>query len=462
MPLRAALLALLLAQACDSGQPAPPESATAERVVATDTCYGQTATIIAEYDGFQTVGTSGPDVIISSGAGDIDSDDGKDLVCVIGNPRSDSDFYGRYVDTGDGNDRVDTRGTRLTIAATLAAGADQYDGGPGGDSVHADGSFDDDFRDTDADIIWIGSRADTVTTSGGSDIVVREDGNDYLNLIGTLNSDAVLNGGSGSNVLNMTIASEVQHSWSVDHQAERLPADGTLKATWDKFSQFEIYAHGPVKFIGSRLDESLTVKLEATLGGARLGGRKLPRSPIDARMRAGDDLVSFRGGPIITRLNGGSGRDKIRYDPFHRHGKNAASAVALDLATGWLTDREKNWRRRWQVRHFEDANVSNQTSLTQFQGRTYIRGTNEANLLSVKLVLADTTIHGASGDDVLVGGGGNDLLQGGRGLDSANGRPGLDRCEAEVVTLCERGALRRAIRRGPGPHREGVRDGSTH
>src|SRR5690349_3957390 len=109
MPSRLAVLSLLLVQACTPAPAPPSKSATAERVKVDTTCFGQPATIVVRDDDSETLGTSGPDVIISYGGG-VDSGDGNDLVCVFGTPKSDRELYGRYIETGDGDDRVDTRG----------------------------------------------------------------------------------------------------------------------------------------------------------------------------------------------------------------------------------------------------------------------------------------------------------------------------------------------------------------
>ncbi|MGF9757643.1 calcium-binding protein [Microvirga sp. 0TCS3.31] len=398
--------------------------------VGTETCFGQAATIVARSGESVMGGTSGPDVVVSYGADPILTGDGNDLVCVFGGARPDSEGYLFGIDTGPGDDRVDTRGTSAYIATGLGGGADQFEGGPGSDIVSSSG-HDDRLRDIEQDFISTGGGADQVYTSGDSDNVVLGDGNDTVTLTGLTKPEAVLDGGSGANKLDMHLLDARRQSWTVDNRAGKLRGDATVRADWIGFTNFEIVAPGPVEFLGSGLDESLTVGPKVVPGTD--GFARIHRWPVDARMGGGDDVVAFIGGSDDTQFDGGPGTDELRYTTWLRRLRNTPSEVVLDLAAGWLTDTEANWRRRWQARRFEDANVRNSS------GRTHIRGTDGPNLLSAKRSSADTTIDGESGADVLVGGGGNDSLRGGKGRDSADGRPGgRDRCEAEVVISCEK------------------------
>lgn len=432
MSRRLVVLLLLGSEMCVAMAPASPMSATSTGV---ETCFGQAATIVAN-DGESVMGgTSGPDVVVSYGADTILTGDGDDLVCVFGGAQSDSPGLLLGIDTGPGDDRVDTRGSLADIATTLGGGADQFQGGPGLDIVTSSG-HDDRLRDIEQDAINTGGGADQVYTSGDSDIVVLGDGNDTVTLTGLTTPDAVLDGGSGTNTLDMYLLDARRRSWTIDNLAEQLRGDATVQAEWVDFTEFGIVVPGPVTFLGSDHDESLTVRPKLVPGTD--GFARIHRWPVDARMGGGDDVVTFIGGPDQTQFDGGPGRDELRYTTWLRRLRDTPSEVLLDLTAGWLTDSEANWRRRWQARRFEDANVRNSS------GRTRIRGTDGPNLLSAKGSSADTTIDGESGADVLVGGGGNDSLQGGNGRDSADGRPGgRDRCEAEVIVSCEKTVISR-------------------
>lgn len=430
-----AVLPLILSQGCVAVSPATSRSGSPDSVIATDTCFGQAATIVVEYGDFETTGTSGPDVVISYGGDYINTGAGDDLVCVLGEPRSDTDHWSREIDTGNGDDRVDTRGTHFGTSAILGDGADQYEGGPGQDDVTAGSWNRGRYHDTERDSIRTGDLPDRVTSGGGSDTVLLEGRRDTLILMGTPDPGAVLNGGSGSNLLDMTLTGSAWRSWTIDNRDQRLYADKTELAQWDGFTRFAVYAEAAVDFVGSGLDEALTVKVHKPQ--ASDGPWKLPKRPVDARMRGGHDAILFLGGPNSSQFNGGSGTDKLRYIAFARRGHLVSSDVSLDLAAGWLTDREAQWQRRWRVRQFEDAAVANGDEWNG-DSRTTIHGTNGPNSLSVPRNGGDATVYGASGNDVLLGGSGDDTLLGGRGRDSANGREGTDQCEAEVVDLCER------------------------
>ena len=64
-----------------------------------------------------------------------------------------------------------------------------------------------------------------------------------------------------------------------------------------------------------------------------------------------------------------------------------------------------------------------------------MRGTSGPNVLTA--TLAQATIYGMAGDDVLVGADFDDTLLGGTGHDIAEGSFGSDNCVAEVRKGCE-------------------------
>lgn len=108
-----------------------------------ETCQGRPATIVGT--GPEVAGTPGNDVIVSGRSTVILADAGDDLICVT--HLEDGTFVSNVqahvtVDAGPGDDVVDTTATVSRTRAMLGTGVDRYLGGPGGDSVEADGADD--------------------------------------------------------------------------------------------------------------------------------------------------------------------------------------------------------------------------------------------------------------------------------------------------------------------------------
>ena len=95
------------------------------------TCQGQPATIVGDSQD-HLVGTEGDDVIVSGGVGSVEALGGDDLICAV-----DADFY-LDIDAGPGDDVVDTTATDPTtelLYTALGTGADRFVGGPANDQV---------------------------------------------------------------------------------------------------------------------------------------------------------------------------------------------------------------------------------------------------------------------------------------------------------------------------------------
>ena len=141
--------------------PTPEQLAEAEARLATATCMGKPATIVA-IAGFETMGTPGSDVIVGTAGDDIiRGEGGNDRICA--GPGAD------VVEGGAGKDRIDG-----------GVGDDQLDGGPGND------------------IITGGKGADMVLGAAGNDRLSGAAGDDTLD--GGRGKDAC-NGGSGTDRL---------------------------------------------------------------------------------------------------------------------------------------------------------------------------------------------------------------------------------------------------------------------
>jgi Ca2+-binding RTX toxin-like protein len=391
-------------------------------------CFGQVPTIIGT-PGQSLFGTDGPDVVVTNGAyQSVDTGDGDDLVCVRREVEDGGYSDAAYLDTGLGNDRVDTTMAvpRTYDVIFLGAGADEFIGGILRDNVFA-GEYT--GLDTDVDAITTGGGPDTVVSDGGTDTIDLGRGGDQLILHGET-TDVVLKGGSGENALMLDLLGVPSpHSWTLDNQAEHLLRDGQLSASWDNFSQFTVAAHGPIMFLGSAEDESLDFR---DLG---YDGEKpywLPED-LEVHMRGGDDVVTFHRGAPGGRFNGGGGTDRFAFNDSEFSG--GSSRISFDLEKGTLRDaRESGKTISWRAVNFEDAKVA------RFSASVTMKGTDGPNLLKTFWQFGPTQtaiLYGRAGNDLLYSRNGFDTLIGGSGHDTARGGNGIDQCEAEVRLSCE-------------------------
>ncbi|MBR0556784.1 calcium-binding protein [Ciceribacter sp. L1K23] len=117
---------------------------------------------------------------------------------------------------------------------------------------------------------------------------------------------------------------------------------------------------------------------------------------------AGNDKFASEGWQNV--FNGGSGRDRITYEPRDDSSTLGGSGVTIDLATGLAQTGNNRFETLISI---EDAAGTNANDA--------INGTNGANKL-----------EGLNGNDLLLGLGGNDQLFGGRGNDELHGGSGND------------------------------------
>ncbi len=389
---------------------------------AADECLGQPATVVGSPTVWKLEGTDGPDVVVTNGAGDVDTGGGDDLVCVTGTPAASSSKGRRpHVATGSGDDRVDAAAAGVTYRTSLGDGADVYAGGPGRDVVSAG---DRSGGGQPADTIRTASGRDRVLIGGGADIVDLGRNADELRVLGFARG-AVLGGGDGDDELGLDLMSvKGSHFWKASNRTERLTRDGKPVLTWDSFTAFDLAARGQIRFLGSEAAE--TVRLTRGPGHGAFSFQ--PKKAVDVRLGGGDDVFGFTGGAPTSRFDGGTGSDRIEYVVSISE-LVPRTDVLLDLTRVLLRDRLAKGDVIRRVENFEDAHVDNT------KGETTIRGSAADNTLSTSF--RATTLLGEGGDDTLVGGLGNDVLIGGGGHDVADGKAGADRCVAEVRSRCE-------------------------
>lgn len=445
---------------------------------AAETCRGRQATIVAEGDD-EVIGTDGPDVVVVTGGASVDLLGGDDVVCVVGEGPWTTEVPGALIDTGFGDDVVDTTAGRgRPSIVTLGPGADRFEGGAGHDDVAAGdwGGPDWTHQDDHPDVILGGAGPDRVVSGAtgrpNADVVDAGKGDDRLEHEGTWAADGSITGGDGADflLLSMTGPSAV-----LDNAAGRFVEQGVTAATWTGVERFFVRpsesTHGTARdltFVGSEDDDSL-----ATYGEIR----------VTARFGAGDDAFHASGLPRAgSDIDGGDGRDLL--------GVTDRTAFSLDLRSGMLRLLQDATYAATATA-FEDASI--------LGGHVDLYGTGRANRLKVAACTgsvdarggADTAtlperpsfvvcknrlvrlrggagddrligsgpddringdagedtiignsgrdrLVGGSGDDKLLGTAGADVLVGGSGRDTANGGPDRDRCRADREKHCER------------------------
>lgn len=128
----------------------------------------------------------------------------------------------------------------------------------------------------------------------------------------------------------------------------------------------------------------------------------------------------FRGLEGEDTLNGGGGRDEVRYDRDDRYG--GSEGVTVKLNKGFAID---GFGDRDTLRNFEDVRGSEfGDKITGNDGRNELEGLGGNDVLNG--LGGNDTLLGGAGNDVLNGGAGNDTLKGGGGRDKLIGGAGDD------------------------------------
>lgn len=410
-------------------------AAPATQAMAPATCQGEPATLVGTPDIRQLNGTSGPDVVVTGGARNVDTRAGDDLVCVTGKTET--------VMAGDGDDRVFTGDLPVPTSTDLEAGNDKFVGGTRNDRVSPGPGIDQVDTGDGADT-YIGYKL----SAANSDHVNLGLGPDSASVVDS-NLDGVLDGGSGFNTLALGTCCEDEHAWVVDSGTETASLDGNPRFQWDNFRGFGFNAfavEGTLEFHGTDAAEEVAVVREFAAPTIKV---------LD--MRGGDDQVNLLGtvGPVLA----GDGNDSVRLDGFadERSPSSLESAISLDLGAGTL-------RRPTRGQTFDFIGVEN-VDVSDFV-TVDVRGDEQANNLVVGRACLSridglggpdsirarsdqgcskryTLQHslradGGAGYDLLLGRQTRDQLIGGPGVDSADGRGEVDTCEAEIQQRCER------------------------
>lgn len=398
-------------------------------------CQGLPVTVVGEPGRFTNVyGTDGDDVIVTNGASRVFALGGNDTICATVDVVS-------SIDAGPGKDAVDARGVAVSTIY-LGAGDDTFWGngsrvytdapGPGGGGT---------------DTVNGGSLQDVVITgvkgAPDDDILDLEGGPDSISVLGT--STGTISAGAGHDYLTWASA-EGSDYWVFDNRRGYAShARGYYVAEWSGLEDFDLgaLADRDVVFVGSSASEWLR-----SVG--RMDGRRSWTGSIKASMAGGDDKL-WVNGDQHPRLQGGTGRDRLRY---HAPRSNIVSGVPVNMSL-----REGTVRSRGAIvsrfYSFEDAILAGPPDSTLVgtpgpNGLTLhtcgrVRGLGSDDRVKVhygKNAACDSgrgvSLSGGPGDDYLRGGKWRDSLYGGRGDDEAYGGSGSDLCVAERRLLCER------------------------
>lgn len=347
------------------------------------TCQGQRATLVGGDRYGDIEGTDGPDVIVSAGAGEIDSRGGDDLICLtLGREQSPTDIG---VDAGAGDDRV--YGTSLGddfVYVALGAGEDTYRGGVANEFIGGGSLFDsselggDGPDDSDPDHID--------TRGGGFDYVAVGDGGVLEDDVAVgsgvvevtaagLGDGASLVGGPGS---TLTVIDDNEGRWSLDLDA-RTATHADQRFVWSGFRRFTWAVPGDVALTGS-------------------SGRDVFSGPItSADAGPGDDVItvwsSASGGVPTGAVEGGAGHDIVRF---------VAAQVDEEIVPFTPDDVLVDvGRRRAVFAHGTTYDVTGfETYGARTDGRAVVRGGAGADRLIAGACRLD--MRGGGGDDVLL------------------------------------------------------------
>lgn len=430
LPVLALVLATLFS-ACGS-----EATTTGEALRRVDTCFGQAPTVVGTPLGVLE-GTEGPDVVITNGAGLVQTYGGDDLVCITGvyEPTSDDD-EGRVFQTGAGSDRIDSSLAQvsdpyLPLIIDPGPDADEVIGGPASEDVRAQELG---LKSSRQDIINTAD-GDDVVYSRGDDVVRLGAGQDELQLMGDVRGGIYDGGGTGDS-LTANFTKVERASWTFDNRSEKILGGHGHEASMSGFSKFELGVRGDLTFLGTDNRETLSTTVYNPLG------YWIPRGAVRIRMGGGNDRITFYGGAPHGRFSGGDGVDTFRYTRSDGVTINSRLPIVFNLSTGRLDDvGSRGYKRR--ALGFENAHVHNTFCTDGGQcgaSRMTLTGTNQANRLRVSGFPAQTEpngIFGRGGDDVLVGSNSSDILVGGLGNDVAKGRGGRDICSAETRAGCD-------------------------
>ncbi|MDO9455601.1 hypothetical protein [Nocardioides sp.] len=406
---------------------------TAPGDAAPPTCQGQRATVVGAPAGEDRIeGTAGRDVVVTAGAGSVDTRGGADLVCVT-NPRGRTDLA--FVRTGDGPDRVVAVGSsRRSLDVTLGPGSDRFSGGPGDETV-ATGAGEDTTSqpDTTRDVVDTRGGDDTVMAQGRDgvqDVIRLGAGDDQADLrpLG-MTGPGFVDGGPGTDSLGAL--ADAPGALVIDVPEGRGTRDGQPWLRFAGTETFSVYGAESLRFVGGPGPQTLVSDGRA-----------------EAAMGAGDDVVDvlMTEPGTLHRLAGGAGTDLVKLYAYEGLTVNLQSGTAVTARTSYelagmeavtaavpsaslvMRGSSRDERLRgYGCRSTRIIGLRGDDRLTVW--RHYCPGT--ATEPSARVV-------GGPGDDVLQGGRRDDVLLGGPGLDRADGRAGRDICQAERRVRCER------------------------
>jgi Ca2+-binding RTX toxin-like protein len=321
--------------------------------------------------------------------------------------------------TGDGNDRINTFGTVLSLGDTYGHN-DQIDTGGGNDSVTVTGGRDSvamgtetdtltvdwsmihrsvgtaltgsletgysgfyfgddpryynrvDFSGVEHFVIRTGNGHDGITTGDGNDAVDSGDGNDTVLAGG---GDDVLKGGLGADMLDGGAGVD-----TADYREKKVSVSVTLNG-----------ANAAIVTVGGIAEDSIR-NIENVTGGS--GSDTLTGDALANVLAGGADNDVLKGGLGADVLDGGAGEDTADYSD-----KTGSVSVTLSEAANAVV----------RIDGIVEDILRNIERVTGGSGADTLTGDALANILV-----------GGDGDDVLKGGLGADVLDGGAGMDTAD------------------------------------------
>lgn len=373
------------------------------------TCFGLEPTILAPPGASEVQGTEGDDVIVAEDVDRVEALGGADAVCVVG---------ARWVDAGEGNDRVHSLPTTGGHWIVLGSGSDQFVGSDSRDRVYAE-MFDgeDTFPGTgteNSDVIRTLDGSDVVTTVGtDDDLVELGRGDDTVTWYAAAAGETRLAGGLGRDRAVVRVRFDGDSTTSFDLDDDTSTIDGTHLADLMNFEDLSVNAS-----TGS------VVRVRGTDGPNEI----YAAGHADLAAGRGDDRLIIHGDPVSVL--GGPGRDQVEVQGYS---DVEDTPVVYDLA------------RRFFIRGDLTAPFATEVLDVGWTGAVredvHVLGTDGRDVVTTRA--CGTVVRGAAGDDVLRSVAEQcertvTRLLGGPGFDRAYGGDSIVHCRAEVERACDR------------------------
>ena len=395
-------------------------------------------------------GTAGDDVLTGSDFSDtISGFAGNDTLYGLGGNDALSGGSGSdNLDAGAGDDTL-----YFSVDATWASGTNTANFGSMVDDEFTGTLFTVDIsgKNESLDYFMGGAGIDTIVGTSGDDVILLQnqtnsprlqgievislgDGNDVVNLGGTVNyGDIIVDGGAGNDTIWLSSGNDTLIGGAGNDDLDgNVGADVMIGGSGDDTYWVQDPADIVIEQVAEGIDTVYSTIVDYTLP-ANVENLVLFNNPFTGEVGfsgTGNDLDNFiRGGIYDSVLSGGLGNDTLDgyFGADTMLGGQGDDTYFVDNVGDVVTENagEGTDTVRSTISYTLAANVENLVLLTDINGNPAISGTGNA---------LDNVITGNSANNSLTGGGGNDTLDGGAGSDNMVGGTGNDTYIVDVST----------------------------